>query len=353
MAFGDHSRVQNAIDSQSGLSQNWLNNIRDIFVPQNQGIYNRGQVANDAADKDYAGIQSGYGQLGNNYGQLGQQYGNQFNQYQSYLNGPKIGYNPSNQNFGAYSGYQDFANTGGYSPQNLQDIRARSNAPIRATYQNAQNDLSRQNAIAGGNLANYGAAKAKMSRDLSINLGDQSQNTEAAIAQMVQQGKLAGLGGMTGIDTSKMGEGLANAAQNLQGQGMDSSRILSLLSGQGNTLAGIGNSLAGQGNALQGQTSLYGTTPGRANMYGQQLNNSNANLVSTQQLQQQLMQLILNGTLGMASVPGNFQSAMGNIASGLGVAGQVAGAVGGFPGFGGSQMYPTGQGSTPAGYIGG
>ncbi len=332
MAFGDHSRVENQIEYQGGLSQNLLNNLRDTLIPQNQNIWNRSQVANDQADRDYSGIQSGYQNLGNAYSNLGGQYGNQFNQYGSYLNGPGISYNPSQQNFGAYGGYQNFADTGGYSGQDIQNIRARSNAPMRATYQNAQNDLDRRNVIAGGNLANYGAAKAKMARDLSINLGDQSLNTEAQLAQMINQGRLAGLGGMTGIDTSRMQEGLANASGNLQGQGMNMNRILGLLSGQGNTLAGQGNALAGQGNALQGQTSLYGTTPGLANMYGNQLNQSNNNLVQSQQLQQQLAQLILNGTLGMSGVPGNFQSALGNIGSALNLGGQVAGMFGGLPG---------------------
>lgn len=312
MAFGDHSRVENAVNYEGGLSQNHLNNLRDIFVPQNQNLWNRFQVAADRGSEDYNNIQGGY-----------QNQGNTIN---SYLNGPGIGYNPSNQNFGAYSGYQNFADTGGYSPQNIQDIRARSVAPMRATYANAQTDLDRRNVLAGGNLANYGAAKAKMSRELGYGLSDQATNIEAQLAQDIRQGRLAGLGGMTNIDTSRMQEGLANASGNLQGQGMDSSRIANLL--------GLGNQ------NLSGQTSLYGATPGQANMYGNQLANSNQNLTSTQQLQQQLMQAIISGKLGMANVPGNFQSAMGNIGSALGLAGQVGGLFGGMGGFGGVSGAP-------------
>jgi hypothetical protein len=324
MAFGDHRRVQNAIDYQGNLSQNHLNNLRDIFIPQNQNIWNRFQVAADRGEKDYGDLQNAYGSQGDTIN--------------SYLNGPGIHYNPSNQNFGAYGGYEDFSKTGGYSGQNIQDIRARSLAPLRATYANAQNDLDRRNVLAGGNLANIGAAKAKMTRELGYGLSDQSTNVEAQLAQDIRQGKLAGLAGMTGIDTSRMGEGLQNAQGNLTAQGMDTSRIANLL--------GLGNQ------NLSGRTSLYGATPGMANMYGNQVNQSNQNLVSTQQLQQQLMQAILQGTLGMARVPGNTQSALGNIGSVLNLVGQVGGMFGGMGGLGGG-MYKTGSGSTPAGYIGG
>lgn len=240
------------------------------------------------------------------------------------MNGPGIGYNPSQQNFGAYGGYQNFANTGGYSGSDIQNIRARANAPIRATYKNAQNDLTRRNVLAGGNLANVAASKAKMTRDLGYNLGDQSLNTEATLAEAIRSGRLAGLSGMTGIDTSRMQEGLQNSGQNLQAQGMNASR-------QQGLLGGMNQALGGQGNALSGMTSLYGAAPGAASMYGNQMLNSSGQGIQTEQLQQQLMQAIMNGTLGMSNVPGNFQSAMGNIGSGLGLAGQVAGLI---PGLG-------------------
>lgn len=318
MALGDHQRVQNSLDYWGGLTKNHLDNLRTNLTRQNQGLENRFNVAADQSGRDYSDIMGRYGDLGSMYGQFMQ-------------NGP-ISYMPSNQNFGAYGGYEDFAKTGGFSGQDIQNIRARSNAPMKATYANAQADVDRRNRIAGGNLANYPAAKAKMSRELAYSLGDQSLNTEAMLAEAIRSGKLAGLGGMTGIDTSRMQEGLANASGNLQGQGMESNRQLS--------------GLSGMGNVAQGMTSLYGATPGQASMYGNQMLNSSGQQLQTEQLQQQLMRAIIEGTLGMSNVPGNYQQILGNIGSTLNLAGQVGSTIGGFGGFGGGAGMPGLPGGT-------
>lgn len=304
MALGDHRRVNNALDYWGGMTKNHLDNLRQNITRQNQGLENRFNVSADRSEQDYGDIMGRYGNMGD--------------QYSNFMKGSPISYMPSNQNFGAYGGYEDFSKNGGFSDQNISDIRARSNAPMRATYQNAQNDLDRRNRIAGGNLANYGASKAKMARELSYNLGDQSLNTEAMLAQSIREGKLAGLGGMTNIDTSKMQEGLGNAAQNLQGQNMESTR----------QLAGLN----GQNNVLQGMTSLYGATPGATNMYGNEMLKSSDQTQQTEDLQMKLLKSMIDGTLGMSNVPGNYQQVIGNIGSTLGLGGQIAGMFGGLGG---------------------
>lgn len=305
MALGDHSRVQNALDYWGGLTKNHLDNLRSNEIQQNQGLTNRFNVAADRSDRDYGDIMNRYSDTGD--------------AYKNFMSSNPISYMPSNQNFGAYSGYQNFADTGGYSGQDIQNIRARADAPIKATYANAQNDLERHNRLAGGNLANYPAAKSKMERELSYSLGDQSLNTEASLAEAIRNGKLAGLAGETGIDTSKMNEGLANSQGNLSAQNMESSR----------QLAGLG----GMNNTNQGMTSLYGATPGAANMYGNQMLQSSGQNIQVAQLQQQLMNAIMQGTLGMSQVPGNFQQVMGNIGSVMNLASQF---FGGVPGMGGA-----------------
>lgn len=269
-----------------------INDVRNEIRNRTQGLENRFNVAADRGNADYDQLQG---------------------DYRNFMNRAPISYTPSNQNFGAYSGYEDFAKTGGYSEQDQQNIRARANAPMKATYANAQSDLDRRNVIAGGNLANYAPAKAKMARELSYSLGDQSLNTEATLAEAIRSGKLAGLGGMTGIDTSRMQEGLANASNNLQAQGMESNRLLS---------------------GLSGQTSLYGTAPGMANMYGNQMLNSSGQSLQTEQLQQQLMNAILSGALGNAELPSGFQKGMGNLSTILSLIGQGASIYGSMSGGG-------------------
>lgn len=210
-----------------------------------------------------------------------------------------------NQNFGAYGGYQNFADTGGYSGQDVQDLRARAIDPIRGVYDRAQSELSRNRALQGGYSPNYAAASSKMTRDLAHQVGDANVNVNASIADAVRQGKLAGLGGMTGIDSAKMQEGLQN-------RGLDLS-------------------------TLSGATNLYGQAPGMASMYGNQLANSNQQLGNVQSQQQQLYSQIMQGLSQMSQTPGNYQSALGNIGSTLGLGGQVAGMFSGLGGLGGGQ----------------
>lgn len=277
MPKGDHKRMQNQVDYQGGLAQNHLNNLRSDLTRQNQGMENRFNVAADRGNQDYLNLMNlGGSMLGNIMG------------------GPS-------QGFGAYGGYQNFANTGGYSDQDISNIRARSTAPMRATYANAMADVDRQKKLQGGYAPNAIAAKAKMARELSYGLADASTNAEAAIADSIRQGKLSGLGGMTNIDNAL----LNNETQRL----------------------GLGNSMFGQlGN-------LYGTAPGMAQMYGNQMLNSSGQQLQTAGLQNDIMRAILGGQNQVSNTQGNFQSAMSNINSGLQVGSNLAKL---FSGFGGA-----------------
>lgn len=94
------------------------------------------------------------------------------------------------------SGYRQFAETGGFSPEDLANIRARSVSPIRAVYQNALQNVNRQRALQGGYSPNYGALTARLAREQSMGQSEAAINREANLAEMVQRGRLAGLGGM-------------------------------------------------------------------------------------------------------------------------------------------------------------
>lgn len=272
--------MQNQVDSQGGLAQNHLNNLRDNLTRQNQGLENRFNVAADRGNADYDQLMNNGMSMVNN-----------------------AVYGPTH-NFGAYGGYQDFANTGGFSPTDIQSIRARSAAPMRATYANAMADVDRQKALQGGYGPNAIAAKAKMARELSYGLGDQANNTEAMIAEAIHSGKLAGLGGMTNIDNAILGNETQRAGLGIQGM-----------------------------NAL---TNLYGQAPGMANMYGNQLLNSGNQQLQVGSLQNDIMKSIFEGQNNISNTTGNFQSAMGNVGSAVGLASDVAGLFGG--GIGGTRL---------------
>lgn len=282
MAKGDAGRAQNQIDFQGGLAQNNLNNTRNNLDPVRQFSQNNYMSS--------AGTNLG------NYDEIMQNYRNIQNQAQQQGQEALGGYRSlSNLQGPVGSGYADFAQTGGFTPQGLQDIRARSIAPTRAIFQRGMDEVKRNQALSGSNTGTN-AALAKMARESNAAISDANVNANAGIAQMVQQGRLAGLGG--GLQTQLAGlRGLTD---------VDSS--------------GIGAQLAAAG----GMGNLYGTTPGLTNMFGNQVTNANQQMLGAQGLQNQLAQMMIQGQLGRAQVPGNFQQALGNVGGVLGLAGGVA-----------------------------
>jgi hypothetical protein len=208
----------------------------------------------------------------------------------------------------AIAGYSDFADTGGFSPQDIANIRARSIAPIRSMADQNTQEIQRQNAIRGTAYSpNTAAAIAKVARDANYAAGDTATNAEANIAQLKQQGRLYGLGGLSGT-------GLSDQSNNTQNRGLDLSAINS---SAGNTLG-----------AISGQGSLYGATPGLINTFGNQVLNSGAQGLQLGGLQNQLASLILGGQVNKSQIPGDFQSILGNIGSGLGLAGDLISPIG-------------------------
>src|SRR5437667_9108330 len=183
----------------------------------------------------------------------------------------------------ALGGYGNFAQTGGFTPQQIQDLRARAIAPTRGIYQNMQDDLSRQRELTGGYMPNYGATAAKLARDASGQIGDINTAANAQIAQMVQQGQLAGLGGL-----SQTG-----------------------LLGQGQNLAG-----------LQGMAGMYGAAPGMASTFGNQMLGGMGQNLQGQQLSNQLNLGLIGSTLQGTQVPSDWQQFLGTwgpmISGGLG-----------------------------------
>lgn len=107
----------------------------------------------------------------------------------------------------AFAGFQNFSQTGGFSPQDLANIRARAVSPVRAVYANAQQNVNRQRALQGGYSPGFGVLQDRMARGQSQGISDQSIAAESEIGQMVQQGKLAGLQGMASTEGTTSGGG--------------------------------------------------------------------------------------------------------------------------------------------------
>lgn len=234
----------------------------------------------------------------------------------------------------AIGGYGEFAKTGGFSPQDIANIRARDIAPTRSIYAQGQAELNRNRALQGGYSPNFAASQAKMAREMSSQISDANVNANAGIAQMVQQGKLAGLGGLT--STGAAGQGLQNNIDSLNAQqiqaglagmtGIDSTMgSLGLGAGQlqlGYDTLNSGNQLK----ALAGMTDLYSATPGLSKMFGDQALQASGQQLQGQGLQNQLDLGLGEQEIQRAGLPSGYQKALGNIASTASLVGQGAGA---------------------------
>jgi archaellum component FlaG (FlaF/FlaG flagellin family) len=419
MAKGDHSNAQHAVDDMfTGMfptNQNMINSSQSLFdnaVPLTNQVssdirnsYNniindptRGNVQGamslpDLQDlfKNVGGVSGGIDQAnidaltsGNAYKGfqglsqgLSPSFTSSLQPYQGAADDAIAGYKKLGEtggvsdeeasNFLGNGSYQDFINTGGLSPQAVQNIRARSLSPLYSTYANAQADLDRSRTLSGGNMANFGAASAKMNRDLGFEAAKASNDTEANLAEEIRAGKQfgatgltnaqasltaaknqgkeaglsgeantaiaqqnakiaveqldaqmkeSGLAGMSDLEKAQVQAELVNAQINESASAANAQIGLAKASGMaGLQMQGVQNQLG----ATQGMNTFLGTRPG-------QLQQAIDFRLSSGNAMQNMYDSLIQGRLGTANVPGNFASAMGNIGSVIGLGSQIAGA---------------------------
>ncbi len=295
MAFGDRGRQQNVTDYNKDRLQNEVDNYRNSIIPQGQNFWNQYLQSSGEGMNDYRGIMD--------------QYKN-FAAANPNVSADRVGYNRSSELGSALSGYQDFANTGGFSNDDIANMRARGISPIRAVYQNAQNELARNRNLQGGYSPNYAASLAKLTSGRSQQAADAAQNVEANLAQMRQQGRLAGLSGLGNLSVADTQFGqqaqLANQSAGLQAAGLNSN----------NNNARLG--------AIQGQANLFGTSPGMANSFASNLLNSNNQWAQANNQQAGIADLAMRGQQQVAATPSNFGQALNYGSQIGGIAAQVA-----------------------------
>jgi hypothetical protein len=261
-------RVQNQGQYQQQRYENQQGPMADAFAYN----YGRGSEANYG---DYTDIMNRYrGLAGGSGGSGGGGGGGGGGGYSAFTVNP--GRASYRDPFKSYGGYEEFSKTGGYSAADIANMRARGVGPIRSAYANAEREMQRGRSLQGGYSPNMAAAQVKMAREQGQSSADAVQNVEAGIAQARNQGRLAGLGGMSNIEGQRLGADVDlskfNTQLDFQGQTYNAdaqSRAQS--ANNASRAAAASQSTADQFRALQGMTSLYGTTPGMSNMFGTQL----------------------------------------------------------------------------------
>lgn len=99
----------------------------------------------------------------------------------------------------AITGYSNFAQTGGVTPQQQQQTLSQTQGTNAGIFDALKQNLSRQKAVQGGYSPGFGANEASLGRQASSAANSATTNANLGLLQQIQQGKLAGLGGLSNI----------------------------------------------------------------------------------------------------------------------------------------------------------
>lgn len=270
-------------------AKSWYNNLMSDqtplekeYIPQSQDMWNTYQTGKAQNLQDYSNIMGGYQQFANNISQQGPtKFGfERVNAERPAELGESYGYLRE-----TVPGYREFAQTGGYSPTDIQELRARGVAPIRSAYGNTMMELNRARALGGsGGAPNYIAAASKAQREMPGQMADALTGVNAQLAQDIRQGRLAGLSGLAGVGSTMGGLSSQEAGRMLQAAMANQNADLQAQQLSEQSLQALRNT---QLDALRGQTSLYGTTPGLASTFGNQALQAYQNRINLEQLRNQ------------------------------------------------------------------
>jgi hypothetical protein len=338
MAKGD----KNAVDQSISGETNRLNTQRTDFGNQLQNYQQQaaqqGQQTYGQAEQGFGQAQQGFSQLANsnnNYGLSADDIDALWSDNGNWGNGGQaagVGTQPAAgtgtagaQNPGSFlqtiqgigdqtnpsmDYYQKLIQTGGYSPSDIQQMRMQNEAPNVSAFQAAQDNLNQQRSLQGGYSPNYAASQAQVARGLSNQLNQTDIATNAALAQLVQQNKLAGAQGAGNL-ASQQQSALTNAEQILANKSAQQANLKQ----QANEFAPQIELQANQGlnTSAQGLTNLYGTPNAQLDSV---LNQQNQNIAGQQQGNQNMIQ----DQLSAALLGSNWQNLLSNLASGSSLA---------------------------------
>lgn len=104
----------------------------------------------------------------------------------------------------AMEGYRNFANTGGFDTNQMQDFRGRATSTLPSFYSTLQDQMENQNRQSGGYNVGYNAQTAKLARDKAYGANQVSMDAEAGLQDQIRNNKFKGLEGVGQYDTEFM-----------------------------------------------------------------------------------------------------------------------------------------------------
>lgn len=290
MGSSDKKKVQQKTDQaqQQGNAQ-ITNQQNDTFIPMTQNAQNNSINANARGFEDYDRLMGSYNNL-------------KFDPFVPIAN-TSVNYGRTPELSNSFDQYKNFADTGGFSPTDINSIRERGISPIRSVYQNINNELSRQRALQGGYSPNFGAVSSRLAREGSGQIADQVNNTNAQLAEMIQQGKMFGTQGYGNLSSHDNDLATQVALAN-QSNTLNTANV---------NMAGTDRNNQNQLSKLNAQSSLYSANPGLASQFANQFTNNAGLLQNSQGQLNNINQNAVGNQATTAQIPTGFQNALGNI----------------------------------------
>ncbi len=232
-------------------------------------------------------------------------------------------------------GFDEFAKTGGYTPESIANIKAQAISPIGSFATGTRDELARRQALQSGYAPGFDAANRALQRDTARAIADTSLNANVAIQDRVNQGRQWGISGLTGAEQALAGMQTGNRLAALGGEttagqaiseadarNMANQLAVQQFNAQQEAMAqqfNIMNQEQQYAQGLSGLSGLYGQDVGlQQGEYDRQLAINNA------------MNQARSGYLGtqgqLAAQPGIGGNIMGAVGAGAGVLGNWLGA---------------------------
>jgi hypothetical protein len=162
-------------------TQNKLGNISDTAGNRSETIYNAGR-----GDVDFA--RTGYKDLYNSLGEDGGGGGGGYN------------YTPASFESSSLPFYQKLMNEGGYDETTRGAMESSASAPVRAIFEGLGRNL---NTMSAGRGLGVGSGLSRLAREGAYSASEANKSAFGDIQKMVLDSKMAGAGGVTGLESEK------------------------------------------------------------------------------------------------------------------------------------------------------
>lgn len=254
------------------VAGDWARSGAARSADQFGGIYNTSTGAGGRAADVWNQAQDwGLGQLYDIYGNLSSGgggggvpgYKGQFDKYKKFWTGiGETGWaSPEQKEAGwGWGNFKNFAETGGWSPEEMADFRARAASGTPQLYNNLRDEMVRGRTVQGGYGPGYGTAMGALARDKAEQIRQAQLGAETSLAESIRQGKQWG---------SEQGAGAAKGELGQMETGQEKAMSIDEKIRQINAAAAASRNAAAQANLAQ-RLGLINSITGLAGRTGAQ-----------------------------------------------------------------------------------